>query len=328
MFGKPHGCSTGSIKPAAIFSTGGYVAGPVLLAALWKRLPVIVMEPNAVPGFTHRRLARFVARALISFPETARWFPKGRTELTGRPVDDELFAIPPKPPGKIFTILITGGSQGSRTLNRAVEETWPLWKDRSIRLLHQSGAAGYEDLAAGFPKSGLNGTIAPFFDDMLQKFAEADLVVSRSGRSSQLSELAAARQAIDSLVPFPTAADQHQLRNAEAFQDAGAGRLILDADLTGARLVEEVTRIRADPAVLESMGRAARTLARPGAADTSGGHPGRVSPETFDNTVTAGKPKQWQYWKCSLSPNTFTSSASAESACPGWPKCCLSWGIA
>src|SRR5580700_8270270 len=92
-------------SPAAVFSLGGYVAGPVLLAALWKRLPVVVMEPNAIPGFTHRRLARFVARALISFPETARWFPKGRTEVTGLPVRSEFFEVPPKPRGKTLTIL-------------------------------------------------------------------------------------------------------------------------------------------------------------------------------------------------------------------------------
>src|SRR5277367_4291366 len=132
-------------KPAAVFSTGGYVAGPVLLAALWKRLPVVVMEANAVPGFTHRRLARFVARALVGFPETARWFPAERVEVTGLPVRSEFFDVPPKPRLTKLTVLITGGSQGSRTLNRAVEESWPLWNKESVRLLHQTGAAAYED---------------------------------------------------------------------------------------------------------------------------------------------------------------------------------------
>src|SRR5256885_764797 len=81
--------------PSAVFSTGGYVAGPVLLAALWKRLPVVVMEPNAVPGFAHRRVAHFVARALVSFPDTARWFPEGRVEVTGMPVRKEFFEVKP-----------------------------------------------------------------------------------------------------------------------------------------------------------------------------------------------------------------------------------------
>jgi UDP-N-acetylglucosamine--N-acetylmuramyl-(pentapeptide) pyrophosphoryl-undecaprenol N-acetylglucosamine transferase len=252
------------IKPAAVFSTGGYVAGPVLLASLWKRLPVVVMEPNAVPGLTHRRLARFVARALIGFPETARWFPQGRTEVTGLPVREEFFAVTKKPRGPTLTVLITGGSQGSRTLNRAAEESWPLWKDRSIRLLHQTGTAAYEDLAKRFSKSGLKGTIVPFFDDMPRIFSEADLVVSRAGMGA-VSELAAAgRPSI--LVPLPAAADQHQLHNAEAFEKAGAAHLIVDTDMSGARLVEEVERLRAEPAVLETMGEAARSFARPGAA--------------------------------------------------------------
>src|SRR5215472_16463404 len=84
-------------QPAAVFSMGGYVAGPVLLAALWKHIPVVVMEPNAVPGFTHRQLGRFISRALVSFPETQRWFPQGRTEITGLPVREEFFTVAPKP---------------------------------------------------------------------------------------------------------------------------------------------------------------------------------------------------------------------------------------
>src|SRR6185369_10440608 len=121
-------------RPAAVFSTGGFVAGPVLLAALWKRLPVVVMEPNAIPGFTHRKLARFVAAALVSFPQTAQWFPSPGTEVTGLPVRERFFSIPPKPRGDVLTILITGGSQGSRTLNNAAEQSWPLWKGAEGRV--------------------------------------------------------------------------------------------------------------------------------------------------------------------------------------------------
>src|SRR5579885_3768249 len=133
-------------NPAAVFSMGGYVAGPVLLAALWRRIPVVVMEPNFVPGFTHRRLAPFVARALVSFEETAKWFP--RAEVTGLPVREEFFSIPPKLRGGKLTVLITGGSQGSRTLNRAAEQSWPLWK--SVRLIHQTGAKAFEEIERGY----------------------------------------------------------------------------------------------------------------------------------------------------------------------------------
>lgn len=250
-------------KPVAIFSLGGYVAGPVLLAGLWKRLPVVAMEPNAVPGFTHRRLARYISKALVSFEETVRYFPPGRAEVTGRPVRDEFFAIPPKPFGDVLTVLITGGSQGSRTLNRAAVESWPLWKKSPVRLIHQTGEREYQDLAAKFRASGVAGEISPFFEDMPKAFAEADLIVSRSGGT--VSEIAAAGKP-SILVPFPGAADQHQLRNAEAFERAGAARLVPDSEMTGARLVEEVTKLRSEPGLLEKMAREARALAKPGAA--------------------------------------------------------------
>jgi UDP-N-acetylglucosamine--N-acetylmuramyl-(pentapeptide) pyrophosphoryl-undecaprenol N-acetylglucosamine transferase len=252
------------IRPAAVFSTGGYVAGPVLLAALWKKFPIVVMEPNAVPGFTHRKLARFVARALVSFPETARWFPEGRTEVTGMPVREEFFGIAAKAREGPLTLLITGGSQGSRTLNRAVAESWPLWKPGEVRLLHQTGKDAYQDLAQRFRATGLAGEIAPFFDAMPARFAEADVVLSRSGMGA-VSELAAAGKP-SILVPLPTASDRHQLRNAEALAKAGAARLVLDAEMNGTRLAQEVRRLAGEAGAMEAMAKAARSFARPGAA--------------------------------------------------------------
>jgi UDP-N-acetylglucosamine--N-acetylmuramyl-(pentapeptide) pyrophosphoryl-undecaprenol N-acetylglucosamine transferase len=247
----------------AIFSMGGYVAGPVLIAALWKRVPVVVMEPNAIPGFTHRKLARFIAKALVSFDETLRYFPKGRAEVTGRPVASEFFAIAPKPRADVLTVLITGGSQGSRTLNRAAEESWPLWKKDSVRLIHQTGERALAGLLPKFQASGITGEVSAFLENMPKAFAEADVIVSRSGGT--VSEIAAAGKP-SILVPLPTAADQHQLRNAQALEKAGAARLVLDAEMTGVRLVEEVTRLTSEPGALQKMGEAARSLARPGAA--------------------------------------------------------------
>jgi len=251
-------------RPAAVFSTGGFVAGPVLLAALWKRLPVIVMEPNAIPGFTHRKLARFVARALLSFPETAKWFPAAVAEVTGLPIRREFFATPPKPRGGQLTVLITGGSQGSRTLNRAVQESWKLWDRGAVRLIHQTGPTAYEQLAPEFQSSGIEGEISPFLADMPAAFAAADIVVSRAGMGT-VSELAAAGKP-SILVPLPTAADQHQLRNAEAMERIGAASMILDAEFNGQRLVEEVMRLSQSPVLLNTMGEAARSFAKPDAA--------------------------------------------------------------
>jgi UDP-N-acetylglucosamine--N-acetylmuramyl-(pentapeptide) pyrophosphoryl-undecaprenol N-acetylglucosamine transferase len=255
-------------RPAAVFSTGGFVAGPVLLAALSKRVPLVVMEPNAVPGFTHRKLARFAARALLSFPETSQWFPDGISEVTGLPVREEFFAIPPKPRGGKLTVLITGGSQGSRTLNRAAQDSWPLWGNAAVHLIHQTGPVAYDQLAAAFRLSliegEIEGEISPFLADMPAAFASADVVVSRAGMST-VSELAAAGKP-SILVPLPTAADQHQLRNAEAMERIGAARLVLDAEFNGQRLVEEVLRLSQSPDLLHGMGQAARSFAKPGAA--------------------------------------------------------------
>ena len=252
------------IKPAAVFSTGGYVAGPVLLAALWKHLPVVIMEPNAVPGFTHRHLGRFAARALVSFAETERWFPPGRAEVTGLPIREEFFTVPPQPRGDVTTVLITGGSQGSRTLNRAVEQSWPLWDKGTVRLIHQTGALMFDELAPSFRACGIEGEITAFLTDMPRAFGEADIVVSRAGMGAVSEIAAAAKPSI--LVPFPAASDQHQLKNAEALEKAGAARLVLDHELNGARLVDEVTRLTSETGLLEKMSAAAKAFARPGAA--------------------------------------------------------------
>ncbi len=253
-------------RVSAVFSMGGYVAGPPVLGALLKRVPVVIMEPNAIPGFTNRRIGRFVARALISFPETAIYFSKGSTDLTGLPVREEFFALDPKPRENVLTVLITGGSQGSRRLNEAARASWPLFRESGfpVRLIHQAGRSQCDELAAGFALTGLAGEVVPFLTDMPGAFAQADLVVCRSGAGA-VAELAAAGKP-SVLVPFPHAADQHQLRNAEAFARAEAALLVRDADFSGERLFQTVTTLVAEPGRLERMGAAARRFARPGAA--------------------------------------------------------------
>jgi len=253
-------------KPAAIFSMGGYVAGPPVLAALMKRVPVVVMEPNAVPGVTNRWIARRVRRALVAFEETRRFFPANRTELTGLPVREEFFALPAKQPEREFTVLITGGSQGSQTLNNAARRSWPMFQKTGIpvRLIHQTGLAMRDELATDFAQTGLAGQVSAFITDMPTAFAQADLIVCRAGAGA-VSEIAAAGKA-SVLIPFPFAADDHQLKNAEAFERAGAATLSLDKHWTGERFFEIVNSLYHDRPRLESMRENARKLAHPGAA--------------------------------------------------------------
>jgi UDP-N-acetylglucosamine--N-acetylmuramyl-(pentapeptide) pyrophosphoryl-undecaprenol N-acetylglucosamine transferase len=253
-------------KVAGVFSMGGYVAGPPVMAALVRGVPVVVMEPNAVPGFTNRVIGRFVHRALISFAETARYFPAGRIELTGLPVREEFFRIPNRTRGETLNLLVTGGSQGSRSLNNAGRQSWPLFRKAGlkVRIVHQTGQNGIEQLAAEFTACGLEGEVVAFIRDMPAAFAQADLVVCRSGAGA-VSELAAAGKP-SILVPFPFAAGDHQARNAEALERGGAARLVPDADLTGERLFAAVAELAGEKGRLERMAVSARQFARPGAA--------------------------------------------------------------
>lgn len=251
---------------AGVFSMGGYVAGPPVLAALAMRVPLVIMEPNALPGFTNRKIGPFVSRALVSFRETAAYFPNGKTELTGLPVREEFFNLPEKPREEELTILITGGSQGSRTLNEAARQSWPVFVKSGFpaRFIHQTGPAQFEELRTAFANTGLEGTISPFIANMPLAFSQADLIVCRSGAGA-VAELAAAGKP-SMLVPFPFAADDHQKHNAQAFERAGAAVMVPDKDMTGYKLFDLVKELASEPGKLESMGRAARKLALPGAA--------------------------------------------------------------
>jgi UDP-N-acetylglucosamine--N-acetylmuramyl-(pentapeptide) pyrophosphoryl-undecaprenol N-acetylglucosamine transferase len=207
-----------------------------------------------------------VSRALVSFPETSAYFPENRTEVTGLPVREQFFQIRPKPRGDVLSVLITGGSQGSRTLNQAARASWPLFQNAKfpIRFLHQTGRGSHEELRAGFEKTGLAGEVVPFIGDMPAAFAQADLIVCRSGAGAVAEVAAAGKPSV--LVPFPFAADDHQKRNAEAFERAGAARLVTDKEMTGDRLFGLVQELAGAEGLLERMGEAARKLAHPGAA--------------------------------------------------------------
>jgi UDP-N-acetylglucosamine--N-acetylmuramyl-(pentapeptide) pyrophosphoryl-undecaprenol N-acetylglucosamine transferase len=266
-------------RPAAVFSMGGYAAGPPVAAALLRRLPVIMMEPNAEPGFTTRRLGRYAHRGLISFPEAAAAFPPGCSELTGLPVRPEFFAVPPRIPSSgQLNVLVTGGSQGSRTLNNAVLAAWPLIEQAGlpVRLVLQCGKAMEESLTRELPRV----TVSAFLHDMPAAFAEADLVVSRAGAGT-VSELCAAGKAC-LLVPFPHAAGDHQKKNAEAMVRAGAARMAEDADLTGERLFAEFRDALASPETLTARAAAARLLAKPNAAARAAAILEQFAVETID----------------------------------------------
>ena len=256
------------LRPGAVFSLGGFVAAPVVAAALLRGVPVVVMEPNAMPGLVNRLAGRFVTKALLGFEEARAWFPAGRAEVTGVPVRAEFFSLRRAAPDREeMTVLITGGSRGSRTLNEAFRQSWPLFRREgvAVRFLHQAGVDAQPELARAFAATGLAGQVDAFIADMPVAFAEADLIVGRSGANAVAELAAAGKPSI--LVPFPFAADDHQKKNAEALARAGAARLIDDRQMNGQRLFDEVLELVKDRRQLARMGQAARGLAHPAAAE-------------------------------------------------------------
>lgn len=253
-------------RAGAVFSMGGYVAAPVMLAAASSGVPMAVMEPNALPGLVTRKMGGRVKRALLSFEEAKRYFPAGVTEMTGLPVREEFFALPERRPDSALSVLVTGGSRGSRALNKAARESWRHFRDggTAVRFVLQCGAEEYESLAREFNETRLDGAVTAFIHDMPAAYAEADIVVSRSGAGA-VSELAAAGKP-SILVPFPFAADDHQRHNAEAMARAGAARVFAESEWTGEKLYETVADWSARREELVKMGRAAREQAKPGAA--------------------------------------------------------------
>ncbi|MGH9783049.1 MAG: undecaprenyldiphospho-muramoylpentapeptide beta-N-acetylglucosaminyltransferase [Terriglobia bacterium] len=256
-------------QPHVVLGVGGYAAGPVMLAAAWAGIPLAVLEPNAYPGLTNRWIAPYVSRAFIGFPEAASFFPPNKATEAGIPVRQEFFRVRPKPHQPPFTVLVFGGSQGARSLNRAVAEALPeldQWSE-SLLLLHQTGQTEYNAMREAYAKHRVRAEVFPFIppSGMPEAFARADLVVCRAGASTVAELAAAGRAAI--LVPYPAAANRHQLRNAESLAARGAARMILDGELNGKRLAGVIWELLGEPAKLERMEEAMRRAAHPDAAE-------------------------------------------------------------
>lgn len=262
-------------RPRVVIGTGGYVCGPVLLAAAFLRVPTLLHEQNVLPGVTTRVLARFVRRVAVTFPETARYLSsRARVKVTGLPVRSEFLRVERAssrralaiPEGSFF-VLSFGGSQGAKSINAAMREVITRLGERGdIRFLHVTGRAQYEDFMQGFvlPENG-NTTVKPYLHEMPLALSAADLVVCRAGASTLAEITIAGVPAI--LVPYPYAAGNHQEFNARALKERGAAVVIEDSALNGELLANQIKRLLADPARLQQMAAASRELGRPRALD-------------------------------------------------------------
>ena len=176
-------------NPDIVVGAGGYVSGPVLLTAALTGIPTLVMESNALPGFTNRRLARFVDRAAVTFDAALPYF-RGKGIVTGNPVRREFFDIPPKSRDATrFSVLVFGGSQGARAINEAVVKALPgLQRERErLRITHQTGEADFEKVQGAYLDEGWgeSADVRRYIDDMVAEFAAADLIICRAGAHDQ-----------------------------------------------------------------------------------------------------------------------------------------------
>jgi UDP-N-acetylglucosamine--N-acetylmuramyl-(pentapeptide) pyrophosphoryl-undecaprenol N-acetylglucosamine transferase len=252
-------------QPIAAFGVGGYAAGPMLLATWLGRVPNIIFEPNAEPGFTNKVLARISTRIATGYEISARTWGK-KAIVTGCPVRPEFFSIAPRRLGTPFRLLITGGSQGALPINRTFVDSMDRLAVRKneLAIVHQTGERDYNAVRTAYARREINAEVVPFLSNMAERFAWADVIVCRAGAITAAEIAAAGRAAI--FVPFGRATDSHQLRNAQEMTRAGAGRLISETELTAERLTSEIFSLLDQPQEIEKIAGTARGLARPNAA--------------------------------------------------------------
>jgi UDP-N-acetylglucosamine--N-acetylmuramyl-(pentapeptide) pyrophosphoryl-undecaprenol N-acetylglucosamine transferase len=240
-----------------------------MASALMLGIPSMAFEPNAMPGLANRLVGKRVEAAAVNFHSAARWFRNA--EVTGIPVRPEFFALAAPPANAAPHLLVFGGSQGARIFNLHLPKILSdlLHAVPRLTVLHQSGARLFEPTMAAYAASGADPDrweVKPFLDDMPARFAQAHLVMARSGASTVAELAAAGKPAL--LVPFAAAADDHQRRNAEEMERAGAAVLLDERDLDApGKLLTALASLLQSPERLAVMAAAARTQAHPDAAE-------------------------------------------------------------
>ena len=257
-----------------VVSVGGYASVPAVVAAASLRIPVALVEPNARPGRANRLLARVASRLFVHFDEAAVTLSRGdddrRLQHAGIPlrralVDAFSGGAARRTPGSLLHLLVFGGSQGARQINEAMMEAAQLLPADRLVVVHQSGEADRERVAAAYAAAGLDAEVVSFEPDMPSRYRSADLAICRSGALTVAELAMAGLPAL--LVPYPHAADDHQTANARALAEAGAARVLAGRPLSVPELVGEIQRLADAPQTLVAMGQAAAKLARPDAAE-------------------------------------------------------------
>jgi UDP-N-acetylglucosamine--N-acetylmuramyl-(pentapeptide) pyrophosphoryl-undecaprenol N-acetylglucosamine transferase len=251
-------------KPDVVISVGGYASGPAMMAVAMRGVPSVIFEPNLVPGFANRMAARWAKAACVHFEDTCRFFRN--CTVTGVPVRKAFFEINPRPLHSTPSLLVFGGSQGAKAINNAMVAALPILREKlpQLKIVHQTGPKELESVQQAYAAAGVMGDVRAFIDDMPQAFAGADLIVCRSGASTVAEITAAGKTAI--FIPLPTAADDHQTKNAEALAKADAGVLMAQSQLTPEKLASTIVDLFGDRARLRQMSENAKRMSHADAA--------------------------------------------------------------
>jgi UDP-N-acetylglucosamine--N-acetylmuramyl-(pentapeptide) pyrophosphoryl-undecaprenol N-acetylglucosamine transferase len=255
-------------QPDLVFGVGGYVTGPVLLAAKLLRVPVAIHEQNSVPGMANRLAGKLADRVLISLPCTPP-FPPYKTIQTGNPLRREILeaAGRTKQAADIPTLLVLGGSQGAHRVNVLMMEAVEQLQAQGVqfRLIHQTGAADREQVANCYAQLGIEAEVAAFIRDMAGVYGRADLAVSRAGATTCAELAAMGLPAL--LIPYPYAADDHQVTNGEYYVKGNGCRLLRESGLTGEILARTISEHLHNREELHTMAANMKTMAMPDATN-------------------------------------------------------------
>jgi UDP-N-acetylglucosamine--N-acetylmuramyl-(pentapeptide) pyrophosphoryl-undecaprenol N-acetylglucosamine transferase len=288
------------LKPQVVFSTGGYASAPVVVAARWEKIPVVIHEQNSVPGLTNRVASRFAAEVFLAFAMARRYFPRrGHLRLSGNPLREQVTTGNADRALRLFhleenrkTVLVFGGSQGARAINSAICDALPHFAGRpDVQFLVQTGEDDYDRVAGRCREVEVKLWARRFIADMGDAYALADLVVCRAGAMT-ISELAACGLPAV-LIPYPYAARNHQTHNAEMLAEAGGAVIISEAHLDGDELARTIDELLLDKRRLREMSVNALRAARPEAADKVASALLKYRPVSEIPAEAPGPPPRW-----------------------------------
>lgn len=258
-------------KPDVALGVGGYVTGPVMLAARCAGVATAVHEQNSIPGMANRKLGKIVDSVCVSLPGSEKYFPTHKVVLTGNPVRrnileltrQENVEVPEKP-----TLLVLGGSQGAHAVNQMITGAFTSESSRlkeKVRLIHQTGLADYEWVEKAYKEHGIDAEVASFFQDMKAVYKKADFLVSRAGATTLTEMAVLGKPAI--LIPYPYAADNHQEKNGDYYVQGGGALQFREKMLSAEKLGAIIAELAADSGRLKKMSSSMKKLGRPDAAE-------------------------------------------------------------